>query len=286
MTICCSIRSSDPFVRFKKSIVYDSKLSLKAKGLLSIAFSRPETWSYYKSEMMKHCSDGEHSFDSGIKELEEAKYLYRVQKQDKKTGRLCGWKWYFFEQPLSEEEFKKFLRNGGFPGIGETPTSGKTPPNKNEGIKEIEKNNNKETEPPVVVVPSCLDDLKISTSRKEKAAEKFSAEDCERLVQRVKAWNGKKNDTHGFDTIFKNWGVWSDDLNQDDIRLQNEKFLDSIAFNDGKMINGHKITIGKRQNGQYIEFVCGNFVKEFLTSDRQFENDLRDFVLDRFGFSL
>lgn len=130
MTLCHSHRKTDPFVRFNKSIVYDSNLSLKAKGLLSIAFSRPDNWSFYKSEMMKHCSDGEHSFDSGIKELENSGYLYRKAKQNKETGKLEGMEWHFFEEPISEEEFKKFIRNGGFPGTGEIPRSDKPGPNK------------------------------------------------------------------------------------------------------------------------------------------------------------
>lgn len=130
MTVCYSHKKKDPFVRFDKNIVYDSRLTWKAKGLLTYAFSRPDDWKFYKKEMMTHGADGETSFDSGIKELEAVGYLHRIKVKEVSTGQFRGWEWHFFEDPINEEEFKKLYRQGGFPDIGVSPTSGKPSPTK------------------------------------------------------------------------------------------------------------------------------------------------------------
>lgn len=154
MTVCYSHKKSDPFVRLDKRIVYDSKLSWKAKGILAYAFSRSANWKFFKSEIMSHAKDGEASFDSGIEELEETRYLYRIRKQNKETGTFEGWEWHFFEEPISEEEFKKFIRNGGFTGIGET-----TPYNKNESYTKKEGQTDRQTlvSPQYSLEPKSLD---------------------------------------------------------------------------------------------------------------------------------
>ena len=121
MTLCHTHRKSDPFVRLDKRIVFDSSISWKAKGILAYAFSRPDDWTFYKCEMIKHASDGETSFDSGIKELENAGYLHRSTQHETDSGRFNGLEWHFFEEPISGEEFKKVYRNGGFPGTGVSP---------------------------------------------------------------------------------------------------------------------------------------------------------------------
>ncbi len=106
MTLCYSHRKEDPFARIDKAIVYDNNISWKAKGILLYAFSQSSNDKLCKTEMMKHSSDGETSFDSGIKELEKKGYLYRVRAKND-AGRFTGWEYYFFAKPISEEEFKK-----------------------------------------------------------------------------------------------------------------------------------------------------------------------------------
>lgn len=168
MTLCFSHRENDPFARIDKRIVYDNSISWKAKGILLYAFSQNDNWQFYRNEMMRHSSDGEHSFDSGIKELEAAGYLHK-KRTKKKTGVFAGWNWHFFEIPVTPNEFEEMYKNsnggnsghsredsnkeyreggfpnvgetgenskndyreGGFPGFGETPSSGKPQTNKN-----------------------------------------------------------------------------------------------------------------------------------------------------------
>lgn len=239
MTLCYAHRKSDPFVRFDKRIVFDSSISWKAKGLLTYAFSRDENWKFYKSEMMKHASDGETSFDSGIKELENAGYLHRRKINDPKTGKFTGWEWHFCEVPLSEEEFKKFHRNGGFPDIGESPISGKPGPNKKDNLSKQEQLRQQEAHivadrtapiPPVsdvVVVYStnekkpsapsvspahslCLDELDIPDSQKLGLTQQYDSGKLEKLVKRVLAWEGRLSDSKAVATILARWADWTD----------------------------------------------------------------------------
>ena len=167
MTLCKTHRKNDPFVRFSKEIVFDKRISWKAKGLLTYAFSRYDDWTFYKSEMMTHASDGRDSFESGVKELEKFGYLHKLVKNNKTTGKIEGWEWNFFEIPITAEEFKKRLPSNGKPVERETPLTGKPASTKNDLIN---KNEEQQQPPPekfeipkevVVVVFQSLQKLKL-----------------------------------------------------------------------------------------------------------------------------
>ena len=49
----------------------DKRLSLKAKGLLSLMLSLPDNWDYTTKGLAHICKDGVDSISSAIKELEK-----------------------------------------------------------------------------------------------------------------------------------------------------------------------------------------------------------------------
>ncbi|MFJ6207344.1 hypothetical protein [Lysinibacillus sp. NPDC092081] len=55
--------------------IFDIRLSLKAKGLLTMMLSRPDDWVFYMDELQTHSTDGEKSLRAGFKELQEHRYL-------------------------------------------------------------------------------------------------------------------------------------------------------------------------------------------------------------------
>lgn len=57
--------------------LFDNRLSLKAKGLLSMMLSRPDDWIFHNDELISHSTDGEKSFRAGFKELQECGYVDR-----------------------------------------------------------------------------------------------------------------------------------------------------------------------------------------------------------------
>ena len=65
------------------NILNNKSLSLKAKGLLCYALSRPDSWRFSKRGIMCYCKDKESSIETALKELEEHFYLKREEIRDK-----------------------------------------------------------------------------------------------------------------------------------------------------------------------------------------------------------
>ncbi len=119
----------------------DTRLSLKAKGLLSFMLSLPEDWDYTERGLAATCSDGRDSLRSAIRELEKAGYLVRSRKRDS-HGRLRDTEYIIYETP----QFSGDPTDGGGPydcspsekNIEETDVSkadGARAETKNEGPK-------------------------------------------------------------------------------------------------------------------------------------------------------
>ena len=76
----------------------EKKMSLKAKGLLSLMLSLPDDWNYSVSGLVSLSKDGKDSVMSALSELETFGYLTRVRTTDKK-GKFSGIEYNIFEQP-------------------------------------------------------------------------------------------------------------------------------------------------------------------------------------------
>nr|WP_300816285.1 DUF6017 domain-containing protein [uncultured Acetatifactor sp.] len=78
------------------------KLSLKAKGLLSLMLSLPEDWDYTTKGLACICRDGVDSIASVLKELEKHGYLTR-QRVRFDNGLLGDIEYTIHEKPVSQE---------------------------------------------------------------------------------------------------------------------------------------------------------------------------------------
>ena len=76
----------------------NTKLSLKAKGLLSLMLSLPEDWDYTTKGLAKICKDGVDSICSPVNELEEHGYVIRERIRNAK-GQLTDIQYTILEQP-------------------------------------------------------------------------------------------------------------------------------------------------------------------------------------------
>ena len=76
----------------------NTKLSLKAKGLLSLMLSLPEDWEYTTKGLAKICKDGVDSICSTVNELEEHGYVIRERIRNAK-GQLTDIQYTILEQP-------------------------------------------------------------------------------------------------------------------------------------------------------------------------------------------
>lgn len=77
----------------------EKDLSLKAKGLLSLMLSLPDSWNYTIKGLVTLSKDGKDSVMSALAELEEFRYLERKRTTDKK-GRFTGIEYHIYEQPI------------------------------------------------------------------------------------------------------------------------------------------------------------------------------------------
>lgn len=73
-------------------------MSLKAKGLLSLMLSLPDSWNYTIAGLVSLSKDGKDSVMSALSELEKFGYLIRSQKVNDK-GQFSGVEYNIYEQP-------------------------------------------------------------------------------------------------------------------------------------------------------------------------------------------
>ena len=78
----------------------DERLSLKAKGLMSVILSLPEDWRYSIRGLSKICQEGVYSVRNAIRELEMCGYVERRNMCD--NGKLEV-KYLIYEQPKPEK---------------------------------------------------------------------------------------------------------------------------------------------------------------------------------------
>ena len=88
----------------------NTKLSLKAKGLLSLMLSLPEEWDYTTKGLARICKDGVDSICAGVRELEEQGYVIRERVRNP-NGQLGSIEYTILEQPRPPEREKPEREN-------------------------------------------------------------------------------------------------------------------------------------------------------------------------------
>lgn len=83
----------------------DKKLSLKAKGLLSVMLSLPEDWDYSVRGLEKICIESKNTINSVLNELEKNGYLLR--KKIYENGKIKKWEYVIYEKPQEKNLYPK-----------------------------------------------------------------------------------------------------------------------------------------------------------------------------------
>jgi hypothetical protein len=81
----------------------EKEMSFKAKGLLSVMLSLPDTWDYSMNGLVAISKEGITSIKNTLKELQEFGYLKIIKLH--KDGRFC-WEYHIFESPVQNEQDK------------------------------------------------------------------------------------------------------------------------------------------------------------------------------------
>ena len=96
-----TVRKDKNFTVISNDIFKDTRLSFKAKGLLTTMLSCPKNWNYTIEGLSKLSTDGKASIRSALNELEEYDYLERKQLRNEK-GAFTDTEYIVYEQPMSD----------------------------------------------------------------------------------------------------------------------------------------------------------------------------------------
>lgn len=77
-------KQSTGFTQVINSVLSNKNLSLKAKGLYALIYSKPDGWDFSTVRLKEESTDGICSTDEAIHELESAGFLTRVKRQSGK----------------------------------------------------------------------------------------------------------------------------------------------------------------------------------------------------------
>lgn len=78
------VKKTREYVVMSNKHLRERRMSLKAKGLLSLMLSLPEDWDYSIAGLCVICKESQTAIRSTLKELEEFQYLVRERQQDEK----------------------------------------------------------------------------------------------------------------------------------------------------------------------------------------------------------
>ena len=84
----------------------EKEMSLKAKGLLSMMLSLPDTWDYSIAGLVSLSKDGKDSVMNALAELEEFGYLIRTRIVNEK-GQFAGYDYNIYENPQTENPYSE-----------------------------------------------------------------------------------------------------------------------------------------------------------------------------------
>ena len=97
------VKKTRDFTIMSNHHLRDKKLSLKAKGLLSLILSLPEDWDYTLKGLSYICKEGIDAVRMAVKELEDAGYIERRRFRNEK-GQLKSIEYIIHEIPETEQE--------------------------------------------------------------------------------------------------------------------------------------------------------------------------------------
>lgn len=92
----------------------EKEMSLKAKGLISLMLSLPDTWDYTVAGLITICKENETAITSALNELKEFGYLEMIKKlpNETKSGRI-EYEYIVYEKPKKQEGKKQDPENLG-----------------------------------------------------------------------------------------------------------------------------------------------------------------------------
>ncbi len=115
--INCS--STENFTQVPNTLLRNPNITSKAKALLCLLLSNKEGWCSHINAIKKMMKEGTDAIQSGLKELENHNYLFRIKFRHIKTKIIYGSLWAYTDIPgqVNITEQIKNLKNDGYEPI-------------------------------------------------------------------------------------------------------------------------------------------------------------------------
>lgn len=153
------VHKTNNFTVMSNTHFKEKKMSLKAKGLLSLMLSLPDDWDYSIAGLVTLSKDGKDSVMTALAELEEFGYLTRSRKTDKK-GRFSGVEYQIFEVPQPVAEKPNASNAKEEKSNEENPTQLNTELNQLPNNQELKESNKKKKEIDLSLFENILEEIK------------------------------------------------------------------------------------------------------------------------------
>ena len=96
MTVVFRVVKTKNYTMMSNQHLKEKRLTLKAKGLMSVMLSLPENWDYTLRGLSAISKEGVDAISEAVKELERSGYVIRNRKRDER-GRLSGTEYLIYE---------------------------------------------------------------------------------------------------------------------------------------------------------------------------------------------
>lgn len=287
----------DKFTIMPNHVVEHPLLSWVAKSLLWYMLSRPADWTVYRAQLAKVYTgnkrgNGEYAVDAAFEELMEHGFIVYTAK-DETTGRFIH-RYDVYPEP---QEIQKSAPKRVKPGMGKTRNGLDHPQQSNDSSTSTEEDNNakpeasqKKTQPQAakgaqarVVVFSCLDELTLPRSLKEKLSREHSEDDLIEAVKRVKAWKTRKCDKKAINAVLAQKQTW-DDTDRDpteDNRAWAKSELSELDFAAVTLKYGYQLRIFR----EAVELSCGMNCSTYRYDSPNFKLKLIEH-LEKLGYNV
>ncbi|QRE76993.1 hypothetical protein [Methylobacterium aquaticum] len=80
------------FTTVPNALLRDAELSLKAKGLYCLMYSKPDDWTFYESALVKESKDQKDAVRAGLQELLDRGWLKR-ERSKTETGQFAAYEY-------------------------------------------------------------------------------------------------------------------------------------------------------------------------------------------------
>jgi len=125
-----------PYAQVANHVLNDKKLSWKAKGIYAYLFSKPETWDFSTHRIKDDAVDGREALLTGIKELEDQGYLFRVRQGNGRVKYIISHAEPQSEIPTQEPESENTTVGNSHSGVSRPVSNTEGPSNKDKKVKQ------------------------------------------------------------------------------------------------------------------------------------------------------